>query len=447
MGVVPVQFGKISVTDLLEGMVTDLCRTLPVVGQRAAQVVLRKPAELDGDILEGVTDLIAFAPFRCRESVPNVRGLYLSYDATIDEATARCFPGLINLRAETKQPISLSWFDNAPLEGLSLSDDSIEPWRDIGRTSLHSVRLLWGGKQPLSALPLTVRRLTIGGWPHVPAKMIAPVAELPELESLALYNMSLPSLHPLAKTRRLVDLAVSVKSLKGLEALDLRSLLLISASSCPTLAGLGASKSLSALEVRARRPPSDLAEIGRVETLERLSLVFGYLNDVVEVSSIGFLRSLGRLTDLSIATVRLRDGDVGPIQGLRRLKRVKLVGDFGPMVRGLGAALRRRGAKVDVHAIAPPKHKAIATPKRLDGAWTIFEDLAGPLKRRDNYKVEAEVKRALKNAAPGVIERIEFDSEKDSFSAVASSRKDIDLVSEIVRNLAHANGSGSQRRR
>src|SRR4051812_21783763 len=128
---------RISVDELLEGPVTELCRGLPAVGHRAPDVALRLSAALDRQLLRGVSGLFALTPFSCRERIPSVRSLWLSYRAHIDEFTARCFSRLVNLRVESNDPLRISWFAGCPLEGLSFSDGSVADLDNLVTMSLR----------------------------------------------------------------------------------------------------------------------------------------------------------------------------------------------------------------------------------------------------------------------------------------------------------------------
>lgn len=351
---------RLSAARLLDGNIVELARRLPHPGSKSAQICIGAPLALDPRKLRGVTDILAFAPFTCRRPLPAVRGLHLGPGATIDEGTARCFSALRNLRVETTEPLSLSWFDEAPLEGLSIRDRSIADWQDLHRSNVPRLSVKWF-ELPLDPLPASVRWLKISAWRKATLRSMAPIWKLAALENLTLQtsaSLTFPDLSPFRPLQRLKMLDVFPRSLRGAEHLTaLRSLSVHVKGRCPPVSELLANR-LTTLNLRARFPPADVAQLARLATLRRLHLSLGYLKDVIELPSLGFLAGLRELRQLDVYLVRLLDGDLSPLLALRHLKRVKLVGDFGPNPGSAMATLKqRKGASVKFHPLPPVRTK------------------------------------------------------------------------------------------
>jgi len=423
----------ISVDDLLDGPVGVLCKQLPAYPAGQTQVTVMETTVLSATAMTGATTLCAMAPFRCTEPLPEVRDLFLSLSASIDATTAACFSALLNLRVESKQPLRLSWFGDAPLEALSLRDRSLESWPEMRERSIKRLRIDWSG-QSLSALPQSIVRLSLGASLKADVALLAPIYDLPRLRSLTLRNIRLASLRDLSKARSLEEVTVSTRSLKGVGQLQGLRSLRIEGVSCPPLSELASNETLQTLEIRARQPPADLAAIGALRNLRRLVLDFGDLYDIVDIESVGFLRSLPHLRDLEILTVRLIDQDLSPLDALSDLAVLRLVGDFGSDIARVSSRTSE-GLKTVIHPVGTGPTPGFITPIKIDGVWTLFEDLTTLLCLETNYEVEKEVKTALKVAAPDVAGRIEFDSEAGTFCARTSSRADSEVLAQVIRTL------------
>jgi hypothetical protein len=426
----------ISTSDLLEGYIADVAKKLPRIGSASEQVVVDVPADISASVLNGVTGLFALAPFRCRGSARGIRDLYLSYDSSIDEGTASCFPGIANLRLESNRPVRLSWFGDAPIEALAIRDRSIDLWAEVGGMSLRYLNVNWSGV-PLEDLPFSVVTLILSPRFKVLPTALAPVFRLPRVENLAVHNIELRNLRALSEMKQLANLVVSTKSLSGVARLiRLRSLRVVGVT-CPPISELGECTELRSLELRARRAPEDLSAVTKCGNLERLVLDFGALYDVVEIKSLNFLRTLKNLQELTIQSVRLLDKDLSAIQMLPQLKRLKLVGNFGSNIEQFEAWLQSRsGMSAEVQNLRPVAGKGLSLkPVMMGDAWTLLDDLTLPLNLPNNYEVEKAVKAAIEAESHEVLERIEFDSESGAFSAQARSRRDIGVVAKIIRAM------------
>lgn len=428
-----------SVEALLEKPLPELSEQGPGIGKGTKQVVLREPGQLDPRKLRGVRELIACVPFSCREPLPDVHGLYLSYGAEIDQWTARQFSGLNTLRVESKEPVSLSWFETSALERMSIDDRSVRRWSEIEDLPLRYLRLLWGGVNDLGRLPSSLESVSIGAWPQVRPAAFASVWALPGVKSIAVHNFTFKDLRASAAALKLSNLTISTRALKGVETFrDLTTLRVTSVNSALSLAPLAASGALRSLEIYAAQAPQDLPMLGRLEKLERLILALGTLGKVVDVDSLQFLSSMKGLRELDVHTVHVRDDDVRALQELPSLKILKLAGRFGPAVRQLVTQRRRKPRwATDVNIVAPAMpERSPLVPSRIRGAWTIFGDLRRIVGGQSNYSVEGRVKKALRKKEPTLLKRIEFDSERDAFSARTVSKSDIDVVARTIAEMS-----------
>lgn len=413
---------------------TEFCTTLPPVGRGAAYVAIQQPIDLGPESLRGVRGIYALAPFRCRTPAPSVEELFLSHNATIDEHTARCFPRLVNVSIESQQTLQLAWFDNDRLRGISLSDRAISDWPVLRSMSPWRLNLSWTA-MPLEHLPASVRWLSLLRLGPLSQKRLGPIWLLPALESLRLMNVQLGTLDQVARIASLTELSVwSTKSFSGISRLKRLRSFHASGIVCPPISELTANVALRDLQIKARTPPTDLAKLGRLAGLERLTLWFGDIHRPADIESLSFLRSLGNLRELGVHGVRLRDRDVTPINDLSGLKVLDLSGAFGPEIRRLKG---RRGRKTTVTKLVPALggRTAPVRPRLISGTWTIFEDVSSLLGVGNNYDAEKAVRRRLKTVAPEVAACVEFDSEADSFCVRAESRKDLDRIARVIRTM------------
>ena len=400
----------------------EFCRTLPELGRRVPYVAIRKRVDLTPQALRGVRGLYAVTSFRCRTPAPDVHELLL--DVAIDEETVRCFTGLANARVGSGLGGHLAWFEDSKLQGLSLSDRSASDWQSLRSMTLSRLSLTWT-EMPLEYLPSSLRWLNLGAWRRLSPKQLEPLAELTHLETLRLTNVDLGTLASVSRLESLTDLSVaSTRSLRGIGRLERLRLLHVGGSTCPPVSEVLACHALRELSIRARTPPEDLAVLGRMVGLEKLTLDFESVSDLAEVDSIDFLRPLVNLRDLNIYGVRVRDRDVSPIAEMRGLKALRLRGAFGP---GIGRLRRTKpGRQTTIHE-APDQPSDPLEPMFVAGTWSLFADVSVILRTKNNHDAERAIRRRLKSLAPDLGLRLEFDSEADSFCANATSRSTVRL--------------------
>ncbi len=425
--------------DLLEPGVDleEFREVLSVYGKKGSHVAITRPTELAARSLRGVRGIYAYAPFSCRIPLPDVRELLLTYRANVDEATARCFGGTENLRIESQQPVNLTWVCHGSLQGLALSDRSISDPQALRSIPLQRVAVIWT-QMPLEYVPESVAWLSIAAMIRPPLKRLEPIWSLGTLRSLRLVNVELRTLEKCAKLPLLSRLSVSsAKSFKGVGALQHLRAFHFAGPNCPSIAELAREVPLTELDVQAATPPPDLKEIGKIASLEKLKLVFGNIHGPVTLPSLAFLGSLKKLRHLEIHGVRAADQDTSFVDALPSLEFLELTGDFGhgtEKVTLRGVRGRRRPM---TQAISPPKKRAAAIkPRFISGAWTIFDDLSKRLGVANNYDAELVVRKRLKAVAPDLVDRIDFDSEAESFAASLKSKKDAERLVSIIRSIS-----------
>jgi hypothetical protein len=364
--------------------------------------------------------------------------LYLSQGAGIDEQTARCFPGLVNVSVNSSIPIELGWFAAAGLRGVALNDRSVSDWHVLASMGLERLSLIWTAI-PLEHLPRSLKWLSITGIGPLSAKKLHPVWMLPGLEQLRLANVSLKTLSGVSKLERLTTIDIwETKSFAGLNLCPRLQTLHSVSAVCPPLSTLSQIGTLRNLSLQARTPPSDLEEISNFVDLEELTLNFGDIHGLADVRSLAFLRPLRKLRTLELHRIRLADRDVGPIEELHQLRVVKISGDFGP---GANRLIRsERGRDITIAEVAPGPKTGVGpvTPRLVADKWTVFQDLSELVGGKNNHDAERAIRRRLKTDAPDLVARIEFDSEADAFGARAKSREDIYRLAAIIKSMSNA---------
>ncbi len=410
------------------------CDSRPSIGDASSAVAIRRPVEVQQTDIGDAVALCALCPFASRTDIPSVRSLSLTKGVTMDERTARSFPRLAALRVETRNPVSLRWFDAAPLEVLAFRDKSFADHSVLRTTRIRELRLEWMG-MPLHEIPSTIRRLAINAWRPVAPSDLSVLSDLQGLEELALSGRAdLKDLRVLAKAPSLTTVMVAARSLTGVERLErLRSLRLI--VHAPAVAPLASARALESVEIRARHAPADLDLLSKVSGLKRLLLDLGDIGGLADVKSISFLSELPALEELIIRGARLLDGDLKVLRTLK-LRKLELAGDFGPQASSLASALPTATVRVVGNTDGAGFYDVV----QVAGLWVLFSDLARELGYENNYEVERAVKEDLSRTAPDVISRVQFDSEAGAFCVRAKTRKDVDEVATKLRTMKRSVG-------
>lgn len=237
----------------------------------------------------------------------------------------------------------------------------------------HSLAGGWDKKMPADGPPrfadllrlTSLRRLTLRDcWP---GDSVAPLAGLTSLvaldcdapngwsklgtltalEAVTAVRPQLANLKALRTWTRLRSLTVGnggVKSLAGIDAfqqLERLTLFLVRIADLSSLAGLS---KLEEIVMRGLTTVTDLAPLGHLPALRRLEIerVGIGARDDIHIRSIKPLASAAALEEALLPGVSIDDGDVTPLIGLPRLRRVKLYGDMDASV------LELRRARPDV---------------------------------------------------------------------------------------------------
>jgi len=404
------------------------CESHPSLGDGARTAAVRTPVEVQQTDIADAVALCALCAFTSRAPISTVRSLSLTKEATIDERTARAFPQLAALRVETRTPVSLRWFDAAPIEALAVRDKSIADQSLLRLIPLRELRVEWMG-MPLHNIPTRIRRLVINTWRPMPPSDFAALSNLQILDELALSGVELKNMGDLAGVPSLTTVTVATRSLAGVERLEsLRSLKLI--VHAPAVAPLASARLLENVEIRARRAPADLDRLSKLSGLKRLVLDLGSVDGLADVKSISFLSELPALEELVIRGVRLLDGDLRAV-GALRLRKLELEGDFGPEASSLARLLPTATTRLVRNA----GDTGLYDVALVAGLWVLFADLAGELGYENNYEVEQAVKAELSETAPDLMSRVQFDSEAGAFCLRAETRQDVEEVVAKIRAM------------
>jgi hypothetical protein len=208
---------------------------------------------------------------------------------------------------------------------------------------------------------------------------------------------------------------------------------------------LGPLGAVSPSRLRVDLPPQGFELDGLAELRSLRSLVLR-LGD----GSVPSLRPLAGLDGLEELAVmgQVLDRDLGPLLALRHLRRLRVVGDFGPGE----AELRRRLPETTIEIVHPPRASVAAgfavgpvavTTLPDDAGWTIFADLAAELGVADNLAAEMRVHDAIAEQDADLVDRLEFDSEPERLSIFGRVAADLRAAAKIIADLIEPTRSSS----
>jgi len=420
---------------------------LAEIGERAPAVVVSRATDVPSRLLEGVRMLFVKAPIRVSHAVPAVEDLFLGAGAEIDSETASRFVGLVNLRIESQRRVSLDWFPLDRMQGLAFRETALTGREALERTKLIRAAIHWHGMS-LSLLPESLRWLSIVVWSSLGERMLAPIWGLEGLQYLSLGNIELKNLRSARALRDLRQLRVTAKALSGVaECENLQVLHVSQRGTCPPVAELGELKHLKELEIRAKRPPGDLAKVSECRSLERLVLSFGDIHVLAPLGSMSFITAMTKLRELKLTGVEVRGADLTCLRDMPNLKSVEIVGTVDHDARRLASdgSVRAHLSFVDVSSPAESPTGEVLV-RNIEGRWSIFQDVSELLGLSNNHEAEVAIKKRLMGDAPGVIENLEFDSEGDSFSVDSSSQDDIRTVARAIGAMAAETHRGTRKK-
>jgi hypothetical protein len=398
------------------------------------------PAALDG--LAGfpsVTSVVASSAILLRRPLPAVRELLVVSGPAPDNETLTNLPNLERLSLGRAAPgskkVDLRLLAAMPLRDLRFRAwhvSTIEPLSTFAKLErLRIEETTFESISPVASCT-ALRWLAIGYW-----KGVSSLGRLAELERAEITEATLSDLRRLRGWTRLRSLQLTgrrVRSLTGIESMTgLQDLFLFSTG----VDDLGPLGSISLNRLRIDIPPKGFRLDGLAELRSLRSLVLR-LGDG-SVPSLRPLAGLNGLEELAVMGLVL-DRDLGPLLGLRHLRRLRLIGDFGAGE----AELRRRLRETSIEIVHPPRASDApgfavgpvpVTALPDDAGWTIFADLAAELGVADNLAAEARVHDAIAQRDADLVDRLEFDSEPERLSIFGRTAADLRAAAEIVADL------------
>ncbi len=276
-----------------------------------------------------------------------------------------------------------------------------------------------------------------------PAKGWAKLRECRMLEKASFIDVQIANLRRWNTWSRLRSFTLSgrgVKSIAGLEGLgQLEELTLLNLRT-DDLTPLRELPGLTSLTLRLPARGVDIESVGAARGLRRLAIDDASDSAMLRVPSLKALAGLTELEELTLY-VEVEDGDLRPLAGLPKLRKVRLASGIGGDVAALRAA--RPEMEVD-HTPLDPKWEAlkervgaITIQKPGEGLtqWSIFESLAERLNLATNYAAESQIKKEVKRKNPELAKRLDWDTEAGNVGIYAEAEADIRATAEIVNDL------------
>ncbi len=415
-------------------------------GARAAEPEV--PAALD-DLagFPSVMSVVASSTIMLRRPLPAIRELLVVSGSAPDDETLTNLPNLERLSlgraAQGSRKVDLRLLAAMPLRDLRFRAwhvSTIEPLSTFAKLErLRIEETTFESIAPVASCT-ALRWLAIGYW-----KGVSSLGRLTELERAEITEATFSDLRPLRGWTRLRSLQLTgrrLRSLTGIESMTgLQDLFLFSAG----VDDLGPLGGVSLSRLRVDIPPKGFELDGLAELGSLRSLVLR-LGDG-PVPSLRPLAGLDALEELAVMG-QVLDRDLGPLLGLQHLRRLRLIGDFGPGE----AELRRRLPETLIEIVHPPRPsgapgfaigpvQVTALPEAA--GWTIFADLAGELGVADNLAAEARIHHAIAQQNGVLLDRLEFDSEPERLSIFGQAEADLRAAAEIVARLIEPTRSSS----
>jgi hypothetical protein len=342
-------------------------------------------------------------------NLPNLRSLCLGRYAagpTIDPGELARMPHLEDLRFRAQQIAT------------------IEPIGEL--TGLRRLRIedhTFESIAPLAAVT-GLRWLALGWW-----KGMDKLGALGELEYVELVEGTVASLRAFRSWRGVRSLTIfgrRLKQLTGIEHLEALEELYLYNTAVEDLSPLGALPKLRRLRLDMPRNVVDFAPLGRLVGLETLIVDFKGASSAAR-PRLADLSALSSLRDLAI---NYADGEGwGFVLELPQLRRIRLYATVEPEAPDLIRA-RFPDAVVDVRPVAD-YDDGLAVQRLPDGRWSIDADVTGRLGVDDNFAPEGRLRSRLTETDPGVVDRLEFDTEADAL-VVIGSEADIHRVRDVL---------------
>lgn len=378
-------------------------------------IVVDRPVQLSRPLPQ-VRELIVTSGVRAPDdgvlgNLPNLRSLCLGrspIEPTIDLRTMAGMPHLEDLRFYAQQV------------------GTIEPIRTL--TGLRRLRVEYLTFESIAPLASASRLqwLAIGYW-----KGMDRLGALTELEYLELNEGTVSSLRAFRNCRRLLSLTIfgrRLKSLGGIEELAALEDLYLYNTGVADLSPLAGLRGMRRLRLDMPTKVADFSPIGELEHLEALIINF----KGAAKAALPRMADLSRLRSLRDIALTGADGDGWQfLLDLPDLRRILLFGSVDPDAPDL---IRQRfpNAKVDVRPVASQAVAPVEVTQLPDGQWSIFADVSDLLGVEDNFEAEKRLRTRLAKADPGLLARVEFDTEPDNLSVVGPSEADLRRVLDIL---------------
>ena len=291
-----------------------------------------------------------------------------------------------------------------------------------------------------------MRWLSLHGW-----RNLRVLGRLPTLERLELYEIEMTSLRAFRHLDNVGTLALMgrIGSLDGIQGMQALEDVWLRGRVGSDLSQLAELPRLHTLELVYPDAVSDFSPLGRLPGLRRFKLLLGDNTDSGKLPSIDFLHGLDQLEDVSLLNVDIEDRRLDGLFELPRLRKLHLTGRAGPNVD----ELRRLRPEVEIttHLTGEPDGRLYVGPIHMDPPiegierWSIFQNLADLLGSTTNHDAEKRVRAELRRRDPGLLKRLEFDSESGAVGIYAASEADIRAVADAIRDLAEYRPRESRR--
>lgn len=440
----------------------DRLPTLEEARPTDRQVVLPRKSDAEADrpidhLLErcpAVDTLLAYRRFVVARPQPQIRCLYSARES-LDRITLANLPGLRAASfAAAAKDVDLEWLP-PELEHLGGFSHAFGDFKVIGRLAGLRTLKIWD-PAPRAIAPISrlkyLRRLYLGSgsfglYRDQRLGTASALGKLENLEDVVLFGLTAKDLSAFSGWTRVRRLLLRTSGrLDGIEAMVALEELEVDGmgmqDSCPALAPIAALQRLWRLYIKYHRAPPDLDRIGLPSALRSLRLDFGWLAGC-ELPSARTLLTLANLEDLYLF-LYIGDGKVSQLRSLIGLKSLTVLGAYA---RDEVEALRRAlpNCKLDVDAWeeppAPVEHRRAGIfeyYRNDDGTWVVFQDLTEPLDTDDNHDAEDLIRGVVERDAPGLLDRLEFDSESSMFAVRVAAEADLVELGEVIgRALAH----------
>lgn len=424
------------------------------------------PASLDGlaskPWVESVVlrwDALASVP------LPGIRSLFALHQTGCDEGTLSNLPNLEQLVIHDALPeylahlprlrdVIFDWSTFDVPEGVSITlrmldhPEEMEPYRRP-TAGPEAVRGLKGVERlrinkfryrdkadPIAELG-EMRWLSLHGW-----RNLRVLGRLTKLERLELYEIEMTSLRAFRGLDRVHRLALMgrIGSLDGIQSMSALEDVWLRGRVGDDLAPLAELPRLHALELIYPDAVSDFRPVGRLRGLRRFELLLGDNTDTGRLASIDFLRGLDQLEEVALLNVDIEDGRLDALFDLPQLRKLHLTGRAGPNIDALRH--RRPDVEITTHLAGEPEGRVYVGPIHIDPPaagierWSIFQHLADLLGSATNHDAEKRVRAELRRRDPGLLTRLEFDSESGAVGIYAATEADIHAAANAIRDLA-----------